>query len=116
MIIRKLGAVLLVSIVVSACGSQAPKPMYEWGSYEPALYAHFKGEGNGNNISVLEEEIQQANNKGEKVGPGVYGHLGLLYAKAGQKDNAQSAFNNEKRLYPDSAHFMNFLSQQKGVK
>ncbi len=119
MTIKKWGVLLVAGVILSACANtQRAKPLYAWGHYEPSLYAYFKGDSNYNAeyITKLEADIEKAGAKNETVAPGVYAHLGLLYASLNRLPEAKNAFNEEKRLHPDSAHFMNFLMTQKGVR
>ena len=44
--------------------------------------------------------------RSKRVPPGMFANLGYLYLQNGQSGRARSLFENEKRLYPESAHFM----------
>ncbi len=102
---------LVVLAVTSLAGCQTTQPLYNFGSYQHNLYQHFKNEDSSVNeqIAALEKTVQQAAAKNQKVGPGIHAHLGYLYMESGQKELGMAALQQEKALYPESAHFMNFL-------
>ena len=54
--------------------------------------------------------------KGATPGPGFYGHLGLLYAKAGQTEKMKQYFDKESQAFPESTHFIKYLKNLNGVK
>ncbi|EEH62093.1 LOW QUALITY PROTEIN: periplasmic protein, partial [Neisseria gonorrhoeae 1291] len=41
--------------------------------------------------------------------PGAHAHLGLLLSRSGDKEGAFRQFEEEKRLFPESGVFMDFL-------
>ena len=57
-------------------------------------------------IERLEADIIEANAYGLKVSPGLYAHLGFMYASIGNTDLAIDAFTQEKTLFPESAKFI----------
>lgn len=110
------------AIVLTGCASN--KSIYYWGEYENLLYKSFHeaGEATPNiQISQLEEDIEKAKAKGKKVPPGVYAHLGLMYAAAGNQSLAMEALEMEKTLFPESVTLINGMIERsiksaKGVK
>lgn len=110
--IRRAGviAVVVSGAVLQGCVTQA-KPLYYWGDYQPEVYAYFKGDGADINEQriKLDETAEKARAKGEALPPGFNAHLGLLYLKAGQADEARLAFQTEEAQFPESKAYMDFL-------
>ena len=83
--------------------------MYSWGSYEPMVYAMYAAPDNATadiQIIKLEEDIQKARAKAQKLPPGFYAHLGYLYFQQGNTELAKRAFETEKSAFPESAVLM----------
>ncbi len=88
---------------------------YHWGEYENMVHASLiPGDNSDPTIQIgkLEETVSEATTKGKKVGPGIYGHLGYMYYKAGRTEDAFSAFEKEKELYPSSKTFIERLQNR----
>jgi hypothetical protein len=109
--------VLAGATMLSACQT-APKTLYQWEGYQPQVYQHFKGGSPDQQIAVLEKDLQTIDAKGNLPPPGYHAHLGLLYALAGRQDEVVTQFAMEKKLFPESAAYMDFLlkSAKKGEK
>lgn len=105
----KIYSLLIVSLILSGCA--APKPMYNWGPYEPQVYEFFKGESPDKQIQILEAHLKETESKGEKIPPGFYAHLGLLYAKAGKDAEFRTMLDLEKQHYPESSAYINNLNK-----
>jgi hypothetical protein len=97
-------------VLLTGC-AQAPKPLYDWGSYPTQVYSHLKGDGSGPSTQVgeLEADAQKAQARGGKLPPGFRAHMGMLYLTLGQDDLAQQQLEAEKIAFPESAHFVDFL-------
>lgn len=90
--------------ILSGCETTG-HDQYYWGSYENLLYTMYLEPGKAPpslQISKLEKDIQKATSRGKVVPPGVYAHLGLMYAANGNIASSVEAFNTEKTLYPES--------------
>lgn len=99
---------LLITAVTIATltGCTMPKPHYYWGQYENLIYKtyHKADEATPDiQIAQLEEDIQKAKAQGMPVPPGVYAHLGFMYASNGNVSLALEAFETEKALFPESS-------------
>lgn len=99
---------LLITAVTIAVltGCTMPKPHYYWGEYESLIYKTYHKAGEATpeiQIAKLEEDIQKAKAKGMPVPPGIYAHLGLMYASNGSLSLALEAFETEKVLFPESS-------------
>lgn len=97
-------------LLLSACASQQEQALYHWNGYNNMLYAHLRGDKPlGEQITAAERYFQGAQSKKQRVAPGAHAHLGMLMTKAGQADRARAQFEEEKRLFPESSVFMDFL-------
>jgi hypothetical protein len=104
-------AALGVALALTACAAPAPKPLYQWANYQAPLYQYFKtnGANPGEQIAVLEEQVQKNRARGEKSPPGLHGHLALLYSKLGNEQAARLNLEAERTLFPESAAYVDFL-------
>jgi len=57
-------------------------------------------------ILQLNEDIEMAESSGKPVPPGVYAHLGFMYAIEGSVTASNDAFSEEKIRFPESAVFI----------
>lgn len=106
---KVLIVVLFAVFGLSAC--QSTKPTYYYGEYQEALYNYFKSDGIAisEQISVMQNVIARAPNKGLLVAPGAHAHLGLLYFESGNPAQGMNHFDQEKMLFPESTTYINFL-------
>lgn len=106
-----LGAILLI---FSGC-AHSKKPIYYWdASYEESVYNYLNEEGDINEqIDSLEKYIQKAYQKNEKIPPGLYAHLGLMYHKNGNDEKFFSYLDKEAELFPESKQYIEFLKSNK---
>jgi len=63
-------------------------------------------------IEALQTDIQKAGQKGLKVHPGLYAHLGYMYALAGQDEKALAAFTQEQLLFPESRKLIEHIQSK----
>jgi hypothetical protein len=103
-------------IVVSYIGGMGL--LAGWGGYQPQVYQYFKGESPEQQIDILEKDLQVITAKGNTPPPGMHAHLGLLYSNLGREDLVVQHFEAEKKLFPESTAYMDFLlkKSKKGVK
>lgn len=94
--------------LLSGCAT-APASLYQWGGYENQLYSHFKGEPPEALIEHLEAQLQTTAASGAVPPPGLHATLGLLYTQTGRTDQAITALEREKALFPESTPYMNGL-------
>jgi hypothetical protein len=114
-----LGAPVRAGLFVSAAAAllmlggcqTGPKPLYDWGPYQPQVYQQFKGTGNGPEAQLqeLERHLDTTLSKGRQVPPGYLAHMGYLYLMTGRSDMAASFWEREKAAFPESRVFMDFL-------
>jgi len=115
---NKIIKVLLIGVVslgfVAAC-APTHKDMYYWGEYEHLLHDMYINPGKAApdvQIEKLTADIKQAKDNGKSTPPGVYAHLGFAYASQGDLVKAKSAFTKEKKLFPESASFIDGLMKR----
>jgi hypothetical protein len=102
----------LAALTLAGCAS-GPQPLYHWGSYQEQIYGHFKGEkGPEEQIQSLEKDAEHAAAKNRPLPPGFQAHLAMLYGESGRPDKMASYLDEEKRHFPESATFMDFLLQK----
>ena len=104
------GCSLAAALFLTACAAP-PKPLYLWGGYQSALYAYLRGNGAdlGAQIVQLEAQAQRSAAEGASPPPGLHGHLALLYSKTGDDANAVRHLQTERRLFPESAAYVDHL-------
>ncbi|MFS2139148.1 DUF4810 domain-containing protein [Duganella sp. Dugasp56] len=108
--IKRAGMVLALAAGVALTGcASAPKTMYGWEGYQPQVYQHLKGESPDQQIAAMELALQNISSKGQTAPPGFHAHLGMLYSIAGKPDQVVAQFEDEKKLFPESAVYMDFL-------
>ena len=110
----RLAMLVLGTALVSGCANQ-PAPLYAWGSYQTQVYAHFKAQKTSpeEQLQALEKDLTLASAKGATPPPGFHAHMGLLYLSLGQDGQAAQAFQTEKRLFPESTAYVDFLLSKK---
>ncbi|WP_132689224.1 DUF4810 domain-containing protein [Volucribacter psittacicida] len=97
-------------LVGCSSGINGPKSLYYWGNYNDVVYAYYNETGNfSEQEQALLEIISNAEKANQQVAPGVYGFLGLVQLKQGKSIEAQQAFSQESKLYPESSVFMQFV-------
>lgn len=117
--IKNAGMALALAGVVLLSGCQtAPKTLYQWEGYQSQVYQNLKGESPEQQIAAMEKDLQVIGAKGNHAPPGFHAHLGMLYSVAGKPDQVVAQFEDEKKLFPESATYMDFLlsKMKKGEK
>ncbi|MYN43577.1 DUF4810 domain-containing protein [Pseudoduganella sp. FT93W] len=116
---RHSGSALVFCAIalLSGCAA-APKTLYGWDGYQPQVYMHLKGESPDQQIAELEKSLQTLSAKGMSAPPGFHAHLGMLYSITGKPEQMVSQFEDEKKLFPESAAYMDLLlsKAKKGEK
>lgn len=106
---RLCGLAVFSSALLAGCVSR-PQPLYYWGDYQSQVYGHFKGEkGPEEQIAALEAVREQARSQGKALPPGFQAHLAMLYGQTGRSERLVEQLEAEKKQFPESATFMDFL-------
>ncbi|ARU92691.1 DUF4810 domain-containing protein [Tatumella citrea] len=112
----KINKVMLYTtmLILTGCAAKSPQKMYNWNGYQDSVYHFYTNKTSPQEqIATLQKlvELSKANNK--PVPPGVHAQLGMLYGNTGNADLAMGEFNAEKSQYPESASYINFLTNRK---
>lgn len=100
---------MLSSVLLAGCATR-PQPLYYWGDYQAQVYGHFKGEkGPEEQIAALEAVREKALSQGRALPPGFQTHLAMLYGQTGRSDRLVEQLEAEKKQFPESSTFMDFL-------
>lgn len=108
-----------LALLIAAIGTLGgcSKPLYSWGRYEDLIYEMYAKPGTadpGTQAAKLIEDIDQAHGAGKPVPPGVHAHLGYVYYQQGNVSGAWQEFETEKKLFPESAAFIDGILQRMG--
>ena len=113
-----LASLALFAILLAGCGNAGgPRSLYYWdGTYSSSLYSYLNEDGDATEqISRLENLVQTSTQRGYKVAPGLYAHLGLLYLNNGNLGAANANFDKEVENFPESREFINFIKDSKNL-
>ena len=113
-----LTCLVLFALLLAGCNQpDTPRSLYYWdGTYNNALYTYLNEGGDTNEqISRLENLVQLSTQKGYKIAPGVYAHLGLLYLNNGNLGIANVNFDKEVQNFPESREYINFIKGSKNL-
>jgi hypothetical protein len=102
--------ICITVMLFSGCASNDTQ--YYWGEYENLVYKthHTPAEVPPSfQIELLQTDIEKAEAAGKPIPPGVYAHLGLMYAANGNKELALVSLTKEKELFPESTRFIDGL-------
>ena len=114
----ELASLALFAILLAGCGNAGgPRSLYYWdGTYSSSLYSYLNEDGDATEqISRLENLVQTSTQRGYKVAPGLYAHLGLLYLNNGNLGAANANFDKEVQNFPESREFINFIKGSKNL-
>ena len=112
----KLTCLALFALLLAGCNQpDTPRSLYYWdGTYSSSLYSYLNEDGDATEqISRLENLVQNSTQRGYKVAPGLYAHLGLLYLNNGNLGAANANFDKEVQNFPESREFINFIKGSK---
>ena len=114
----RLASLALFAILLAGCGNAGgPRSLYYWdGTYSSSLYSYLNEDGDATEqISRLENLVQNSTQRGYKIAPGLYAHLGLLYLNNGNLGAANANFDKEVQNFPESKEFINFIKGSKNL-
>ena len=94
-------------MLVSGCATKSA--LYSWGDYEPQIYQYFNGESPEKMVFILEKTLDESKKTGSKAPPGFHAHLAILYQSLGRDQDFLAMIELEKRNYPESRKYMDFL-------
>ena len=103
------------AILLTACAANSQRQsLYYWGDFQDQQYTYFKGEkGPEEGILALEKIREEASSEGKNVPPGLMAQLGIFYGMTGRTDRFEEDLLAEKRLFPESSTYVDFLLKKK---
>ncbi len=107
---HKIKLYICTALLLAGCASV--KTQYYWGDYEELIYETYHNPEEvppSIQIEKLNIDIEKAQAVGKPVPPGLYAHLGLMYAANGNRELAIVALTREKELFPESTKFIDSL-------
>ena len=103
---------LVLGIAAGLLCACAPQTRFEWGSYEPSLYAYYKNPSERAQYEAALVKAIDAGKKSNKVAPGLYAELGYMRLEDGDIAQAQVNFDEEMRLFPESRAFLSGVTKR----
>ena len=104
----------VLSLFLAGCATNRTT-LYYWGEYETLLHDMYLKPGTADantQVQKLTTDIQKAETNGKAVPPGVYAHLGFMYALLGNLELSKDAFNEEKARFPEAAIFIDGMMKR----
>jgi hypothetical protein len=100
-------AVGIATLAVLVSGCVAKTQMYDWGNYDPSLYAYYKDPGKVTDLAEsLASIISTADASKAPVPPGIYAEYGYIQLEQGKNQQAIELFKREEARWPESKVFM----------
>ncbi len=100
---NKYLVILLFGTSLGGCVTN--QEMYYWGEYESIVrqsYVELGVMDTQTQIEQLNTDLQKTEAAGKKIAPGIYAHLGMLYAEQGKYTQSRVALLQEKILFPEA--------------
>ena len=104
-------ACLSAVAVLTACSSgNKQHSLYTWNGdvYPSSVYQYLTQEGDPQEQLQKLEELAQLDG-GNKVPPGLYAQIGLLYGQLGNPGKMAESYQKEMSLFPESTQYINLL-------
>ncbi len=99
--------IIACALTVTLAGCANTHQAYNWGRYDPALYAYYKVPANEPQFeAALLEIIQPTGSKTGAVPPGIFAEYGYLRLQQGNPAEAVQFFRQEEAHWPESRVFM----------
>lgn len=109
--LRAVGFLLITGVLGGCANTNRPPALYQWQGYQSNVDAYFRADkvSLDTQTQLMEEDLKKIQGGGGAVPPGYYAHLGLLYGQQGKLDQFAQQMQAEKKQYPESETFMDFL-------
>lgn len=103
-------ALVVMFFALSGCATKVPS-LYQWQGYQTNVDEYLRADKQDLNAQVrsMEEGLQKIQASGASAPPGYHAHLGLLYGKQGKADQFAQELQIERKLFPESETFVDFL-------
>lgn len=109
-----LSSIIAFTLFAAGCATPS-KDHYYWGSYQTLILKMYVEPGSAAPLTQIEKltaDLQQADSDGKPPPPGLYAHLGMMYAMNGDIAEAEAAFLEEKNLFPEAEVFINGMMER----
>jgi hypothetical protein len=94
-------------LIASLAGCVTSHQRYDWGTYDPSLYAYYKDPTKAAAFAEsLAEIISTADSDHAQIPPGIYAEYGYLQLQEGKNSAAVELFKQEETHWPESKVFM----------
>lgn len=110
--IKRASKCFVLSVAASLLFACAPQTRFEWGDYEPSLYAYYKSPSEKAQYEAALVKAINLGKKSNKIAPGLYAELGYMKLEAGDIAQAQANFDEEMRLFPESRPFLSGVTKR----
>ena len=104
--------VLFALLALSGCANKTTvPPLYGWEKYEKNVDTYFRAdrESLDSQAKLMEDDLVKMRSTGKALPPGYQAHMGLLYGKQGDMARFQEHLEAEKKQFPESETFIDFL-------
>jgi hypothetical protein len=103
----------LCAATLGGCAHQSAPPLYQWQGYQRNVHQYLQGGQTPpqEQLQTMQNDLKQIQASGGKVPPGYYAHLGLLHGEQGDMAQMNQHLELEKKTFPESEGFMNFLTR-----
>lgn len=97
----------LAAAALALAAGCAPKSMYHWSRYDENLYRHYRNpQERVAWVEALYAAIEDAEQRGLRVPPGLYAEYGYALYEDGRFPDAIAAFRQEHERWPESRALM----------
>lgn len=106
----RIGGAICVAALMGGCANRPPT-LYQWENYQGNVDTYMRGDKASlqEQIQQMETDMQKIRSTGGALPPGYQAHLALLYGQQGRIDQFAEQVSAEKKQFPESETFMNFL-------
>lgn len=98
--------ILMTGALALGLAACATPPRFEYGAYEPTLYAYYKKPEMRDKFETALEKAIEKGEASDRLAPGLYAELGYLHLDQGDEAGAIQLFEKEASAFPESAFFM----------
>ena len=105
-----IASAMVMTLALVGCANK-PTNLYQWQGYQKNVDDYLRADKQGLDVQVqsMEEDLQKIRTSSGAVPPGYHAHLGLLYGKQGKTEQFAQQMQIEKKLFPESETFVDFL-------
>lgn len=99
--------------MLAGCVPATPKLYCNSFDYTESMFSYLKDEPSlDKQVAQMTDYFSYCENNNAIPAPGAYAHMGLLLTKMGNTVQANEYFNKEKKQFPESTRYMDFIMKQ----